>query len=71
MVEDNQENRDKCICRSCPSKNECMDGDEGLLYCAKGETSCQVKKNGCICGACVITARYKLTKHYYCLNEKE
>ena len=68
MVEDTKENSAKCFCKSCPSKNTCMDNDKDLLYCAKGKTSCEVEKRGCVCGACPITYKYNLTGHYFCQN---
>lgn len=70
MVENTKENSSKCICKSCPSKNQCMNGDDGFLYCAKGKTKCEVAQKGCICGACPIHAKYKLTEYYFCQNGK-
>lgn len=71
MVEDTKENIEKCICKSCPSKNQCMnDGDKDFLYCAKGNTKCEIKQKGCICGACPIHAKYKLKDYYYCVSGK-
>jgi hypothetical protein len=43
-VPNTKENRDKCICRDCPSYNQCMsDGREGL-FCAVGKSKCEIKK---------------------------
>ncbi len=71
MVEDTKENSLKCICKSCPSKNECMaSGDGDFLYCARGKTKCEMAKKGCICGACPVREKYKLQDYYYCVNGK-
>lgn len=70
MVEDTKENAAKCICGKCPSKDDCMGANEEWLYCARGKSKCVVAQKGCICGACPITAQYKLNKYYYCINGK-
>lgn len=70
MVEDTKENSAKCICKSCPSKNECMNKNGEWFYCAKGKSQCEVQEKGCICGACPIEAQYKLDGHYYCIKGK-
>jgi hypothetical protein len=36
------------------------------LFCARGETDCELMKNGCICGACPLASEFKLEKMYYC-----
>jgi hypothetical protein len=35
------------------------------LFCARMKTSCELAKNGCICGACPVASEYKLDKMYY------
>ena len=70
MVEDTKENSINCLCKACPSKNACMNNDDGFLYCAKGETKCNLEQHGCICSACPITLKYKLKGHYFCQNGK-
>ncbi len=70
MVENIKENSDKCICKSCPSKNQCMNGDKDFLYCANGKTQCGLSQKGCICGACPIFSKYKLKNYYFCINGK-
>jgi len=71
MIEDTKENSEKCICKSCPSKDECMNNDKEWFYCARGESKCSVSQKGCLCGACPITAEFKLTGHYYCISGRE
>jgi hypothetical protein len=65
-VPDTKENLKKCICASCPSYNECMKkGPEGL-YCARGRSECELKREGCICPQCPIAGEYQLFGGYYC-----
>ena len=65
-VVDTTENLQKCICRGCPSYDQCMkDKMQGLL-CAKGKTDCDLAKNGCLCGACPVASENKLDEMYYC-----
>jgi hypothetical protein len=60
------ENLKKCICPSCPSYNDCMKtGMEGL-FCARGKTSCELERLGCICNQCPIQSEYLLFGGYYC-----
>lgn len=70
MVEDTKENSEKCICSTCPSKNECMEENNEWFYCAKGKSKCAVPQKGCVCGACPLTAEYKLKDYYYCVTGK-
>ncbi len=65
-VEDNQENLSNCACPGCPSFDECMRGGGEGLYCAKGKSSCDFKKMGCICGGCPVHKKSNLTSGYYC-----
>jgi len=65
-VSDTPENMKQCICPSCPSYNECMKtGMEGL-FCARGKTGCDLKREGCICGQCPVHSTYHLLGGYYC-----
>ena len=66
-VSDTEENFKKCICVNCPSYNECMkEGKEGL-YCTRGKTICDLKREGCICPQCPVSRDYKLLGGYYCV----
>lgn len=70
MIEDTKENSMKCICKECPSKNECMNEKGEWFYCARGKSNCEVPQKGCICAACPISREYKLEGGYYCINNK-
>lgn len=71
MIEDIKENSDKCICPRCPSQGECMNKNNELLFCARGKSKCVVSQKGCVCGACPITSKYKLSGYYYCIKGKD
>lgn len=65
-VADTQENLMKCICKGCPSHNQCMKDKMHGLFCARVKTDCEFAKNGCICGSCPLASEFKLDKMYYC-----
>ncbi|MBN1762019.1 MAG: DUF2769 domain-containing protein [Methanomicrobia archaeon] len=66
-VPDTKDNVAKCICANCPSYNECMkQGMEGL-YCARGRTDCDLKRQGCVCPRCPVAKEYQLFGGYYCV----
>ena len=65
-VADTKENRQKCICRGCPSHSQCMKDRMEGLYCARRKTDCDLAKIGCLCGACSVASENKLDKMYYC-----
>ena len=63
------ENREKCICESCPTYNECMRAEESLLFCVVGKSAtCSFDKKGCICPTCPVTKILGLKKAYYCIK---
>ena len=63
-VEDNRENIETCrdFCGSCPSSP----GTDEWLFCAKGKSTCEVNRQGCVCMACPLTPEFGLDKMYYC-----
>ena len=69
MVENTKENSEKCVCKNCPSKNECMKENSEWLYCARGQSKCQVEQKGCFCGACPVAVENKLNEYYYCVKK--
>ena len=63
---------DKCICDSCPTYNECMRADAGLLFCFTGKAaSCSFEKKGCICPNCPVHRAFGLTRSYFCIRGTE
>ena len=70
MIEDTKENGEKCACKNCPSKNECMKENKEWLYCARDKSNCKVEQKGCMCGACPVATENKLNEYYYCIRGK-
>jgi hypothetical protein len=70
MVEDTKENSEKCICGTCPSKDECMENNNEWFYCAREKSKCPISQKGCVCGACPIFSEYKLNDYYFCIKGK-
>ncbi|MBN1455857.1 MAG: DUF2769 domain-containing protein [Methanomicrobia archaeon] len=64
MVEDSVENREKCICASCPSYPHTCQGE--VLYCALGASNCDIPVKGCSCPLCPVYAENELQSIYYC-----
>ena len=69
-VPENLENKNDCICPSCPTHNsiECPAKNNETLYCARGKTICEVIDKGCPCGQCPIWDKYSLSGGYFCLE---
>jgi len=66
------ENRSRCICGPCPSYNECMRAEEGLLFCITGKTgNCTFGMKGCSCPACPVHKDRDFKKAYYCIRGSE
>lgn len=59
---------EKCICKACPSFDECK---ERIAYCLNEKSKCIKIKKGCICGGCPIHEELGLKKFYYCLSGKD
>ncbi len=64
--QDNEQNAGRCICPECPTYNDCMDGNDERLFCARGKTSCDPTPNGCICGSCPVWSENQLSSYYFC-----
>lgn len=65
-VPDTQENLEKCACRGCPTHDQCMKDKMEGLFCARGKSTCKVKRSGCFCGNCTVASDHKLDGMYYC-----
>ena len=65
-VPDTKENMMKCICGECPSHDQCMKDKMEGFFCARAKSTCEVTRNGCVCGGCPLTPEYSLDKTYYC-----
>jgi len=68
----NDKNRAKCICRPCPTYNECMRAGDELLFCVTGKSlTCTFDKKVCLCPSCPVKSILKLSKAYYCIRGSE
>ncbi|RJP28310.1 MAG: DUF2769 domain-containing protein [Actinobacteria bacterium] len=65
-VPDTPENFAQCICRNCPTHDECMKERMQGLFCARGKSDCDFERKGCICGECPLATNYRLVDYYYC-----
>jgi hypothetical protein len=61
MVPDTQENLEKCICKDCPTYNQCMKEKGGGLFCARGRTDCEIEEDECDCVQCPVDKEFMLT----------
>ena len=61
-VPDTPENMARCMCGGCPSYP-----GEGGFFCAKGKSSKEMTKRGCLCTGCPIFKDYELTGGYFCV----
>ena len=68
IVPDTEENAEKCHCPMYPTRNECMKSNKEFLFCSRGDTNCDVKKHGCICGTCPVWSKYILIAYYFYLK---
>jgi hypothetical protein len=66
LVDDNEENVLKCLCPNCPVYNECMEKNKELLFCARGQSTCEFEKWGCKCDKCLVANDYNLVGLFYC-----
>lgn len=68
MVEDNEENREKCVCPKCPSHPHDCKGE--VLYCALGSSKCEIDAKGCNCSLCPVYKENDLKELYFCDKEE-
>ena len=63
-VPDTSENRERCLCPSCPSFPHGCKGE--ILFCSTGSSTCEVRARGCFCPECLVYSTYSLTTLYFC-----
>ena len=67
-VEDTPANAEQCVCPDCPTYDSCMNGTAEALYCARGESTCEVESRGCTCPECPVWETHRLRDEYYCIE---
>jgi len=68
--ENNEINYNNCICKACPSYNECTQRTDEKGFCMDKRSSCKIDKNSCICGSCPVYNENNLSGGYFCIDEK-
>ncbi len=53
----------RCLCGECPSKPDEMKS----FYCARGKSTAEVARRGCLCEECSVQIDYNLADSYYCI----
>ena len=66
MPLNNAKNALRCLCPACPVYNQCMEGNNELLFCARGKARCPFEKWGCKCDKCPVARDYNLVGLFYC-----
>lgn len=59
-----------CACRQCASFVECS---ESVAFCFNdgGKSKCIKRKQGCLCGACLVHKDMNFQNVYYCMLGSE
>ncbi|HMK53643.1 MAG TPA: DUF2769 domain-containing protein [Methanobacteriaceae archaeon] len=60
-----------CICRTCPTYNQCLEEKKEALFCILGKTSCDIDLVQCECEKCPAHANFQLRHDSYCLKGSE
>ncbi|MDH7498729.1 MAG: glutamate synthase-related protein, partial [Syntrophomonadaceae bacterium] len=68
-VEDNDRNRTRCLCGTCPSRPRGAPVEE-RLFCARGASRGVVDVRGCACAMCPVWHEYQLLSPYWCDREE-
>ena len=70
MTMDRQTGIGLCICRACPSFNDCS---EDIAFClgTTGKSACIRQEQGCLCPGCPVLEQEGFTHVYYCIRGTE
>lgn len=60
-----------CICRTCPSFNQCMNGSKEALFCILGKSSCEIDFVECKCSECPAHNKFDMRHGSYCVGGSE
>lgn len=67
-VPNTPENMKRCVCGDCPTYDACMGAAMEGLFCSRGVSACDVRRQGCICGGCPVYAEYGVDGSYFCVE---
>lgn len=68
IVENSDRNSSMCRCPVCPVTDDCMQGQNGRLYCSRGRTDCDPSGPGCLCPDCPVAAENRIGGRYFCIE---
>lgn len=64
--------KSQCICRDCPTYDECAKSNNELLYCFLGNSEkCISEEKKCICPKCPIMKQMELKNMFFCTRHSE
>jgi hypothetical protein len=73
VVEDTEENLEKCLCKMCPTfkENQLADYPPAALFCARGRSGIpeKIKMGRCYCLGCEIFTQHGLVIDRLCVNQ--
>ncbi len=60
-----------CICKDCPTYNQCMAENKEGLFCFLGKSSCDADLIQCKCGECPAHTNFQMKYESYCMEGSE
>lgn len=60
-----------CICRDCPTFNECTGENKEGLFCFQGKSSCNFDIVDCQCQRCPAHSNFQMKYNSYCIGGSE
>ncbi len=60
-----------CVCRNCPTFDQCMDENKEALFCILGKSSCNVDILDCKCLECPAHSNFDMRYGSYCIEGSE
>lgn len=60
-----------CICRDCPTYNQCADENMEGLFCILGQSGCELDKGDCRCLECPAHDNFQMKYESYCVEGSE
>jgi hypothetical protein len=73
LVDDCEENLEKCLCKMCPTfrENRLSDYPPPMLFCARGKSGIpeKIKMGRCYCLGCEVFIQHGLVIDRLCVNQ--